>query len=628
MENILQNLFTESLKYLEKKDFEQSKKIMYQIIEKIKPEDLKKNSFILFNLGMCEMNMNNIGEAVNAFVSIYEYYQTDKSLSICYIPHLEKIFNDPNNYENGFFKYYSKRYDNVDLIYSLINSYFVSDYNPNTEFIDKINDNIKDEIMRCYFSHIYKIVFNEPNFDQDKLIQTISDNMDRVIQLTKEKQRSYNIYDFTIFIYTNYFYYLCYLDTNIVELQKKYSTILRNILPDINYISPHVETIFKNKLSLPYTKKRIKLGFFSYFMADLSSVLRDRANIIKSLPKDIFEVHLICYGPPKAEFLQIGLIKSLYDLVEHKHYLSQITSIDRSIDKKIVKYLSDLELDILVYSDIGMTIESVIFAHMRLAPVQINTWGHSVTSGISTVDYYFSSDLYEIDRAQENYSEKLIKMKSMCTCYPTISIQMEKNDYEELGIPKDKFIVSCLQMRHKFKPEFLNMINRIINNHPDILLIMLDNNNIKEYFKLFIDNIDRIKFIPKCTFNLFNKYINYSHLILDTFPFGGCNSSLEGFTFNKVVVTKPTNYLSGRFTYGFYKRMNIFEPIAYDNDEYYDLVSEFITNHEYRKMVENKISIKKKLLFEDSASINEWVTTLIDVSRPFVKIDHPNIKYN
>ena len=85
MENILQNLFTESLKYLDKKDFKQSRKILYQIIEKIKPEDLKKNSFILFNLGMCEMNMNNLGETVNAFVSIYEYYQTDKSLSLCFL---------------------------------------------------------------------------------------------------------------------------------------------------------------------------------------------------------------------------------------------------------------------------------------------------------------------------------------------------------------------------------------------------------------------------------------------------------------------------------------------------------------------------------------------------------------
>ena len=102
-----------------------------------------------------------------------------------------------------------------------------------------------------------------------------------------------------------------------------------------------------------------------------------------------------------------------------------------------------------------MTIESVIFAHMRLAPVQINTWGHSVTSGIPTIDYYFSSELYEIPEAQNNYSEKLIKMKSLCTCYPTINIDIEPNDREELKIPDGKFILSCMQMRHKFKPEFL-----------------------------------------------------------------------------------------------------------------------------------------------------------------------------
>ena len=50
MENILQNLFTESLKYLEKKDFKQCRKILYQIIEKIQPNDLKKNSFMFILL--------------------------------------------------------------------------------------------------------------------------------------------------------------------------------------------------------------------------------------------------------------------------------------------------------------------------------------------------------------------------------------------------------------------------------------------------------------------------------------------------------------------------------------------------------------------------------------------------
>ena len=55
----------------------------------------------------------------------------------------------------------------------------------------------------------------------------------------------------------------------------------------------------------PIKKQKIKLGFLSFFMADLSSVLRDRANIIKSLPKNLFEVHLICYGPPKKESILI-----------------------------------------------------------------------------------------------------------------------------------------------------------------------------------------------------------------------------------------------------------------------------------------------------------------------------------
>ena len=49
-----------------------------------------------------------------------------------------------------------------------------------------------------------------------------------------------------------------------------------------------------------------------------------------------------------------------------------------------------------------------------------------------------------------------------------------------LGLPEDKFILSCLQMRHKFKPEFLLILNRILKNHPNTVVIMIENNNIKE----------------------------------------------------------------------------------------------------------------------------------------------------
>ena len=211
-------------------------------------------------------------------------------------------------------------------------------------------------------------------------------------------------------------------------------------------------------------------------------------------------------------------------------------------------------------------------------------------------------------------------MKSMCTCYPQIILDIKYEDRKELKIPTNKFILSCMQMRHKFKPEFLRMLNRILKAFPQCIVIMMDTNNIKEYFSLFIENLDQVMFIPKCTFNVFNKYIYFSDLILDTFPFGGCNSSLEGFNFNKVVVTKPSPYLSGRFTYGFYKRMNIFDAVAYDNEEYFEIVSELITNNSFRLSIQKQINEKKKRLFEDQDSIREWSTTIKELAKPYVEL--------
>jgi len=44
-------------------------------------------------------------------------------------------------------------------------------------------------------------------------------------------------------------------------------------------------------------------------------------------------------------------------------------------------------------------------AGLRLAPVQCTAWGHPVTSGLPTIDYYLSSQLMEPENAQAHYSE-------------------------------------------------------------------------------------------------------------------------------------------------------------------------------------------------------------------------------
>ena len=52
-------------------------------------------------------------------------------------------------------------------------------------------------------------------------------------------------------------------------------------------------------------------------------------------------------------------------------------------------------LDALVFADVGMSFYTYLLAFGRVAPVQVAFYGHPVTTGLRSVDYFVSSDLLE-----------------------------------------------------------------------------------------------------------------------------------------------------------------------------------------------------------------------------------------
>ena len=374
------------------------------------------------------------------------------------------------------------------------------------------------------------------------------------------------------------------------------NNLYRKICQDLNY---KIDTNFKND--------KIKILFHAQQLNRTHSVYKDRHQVIKNLSFDNrFDVYFSTFDNINPE------IKFTFGNAKHIKLLTNL--------EKIKETLTDMKLDILVFCEIGMSNISYYMAYMKLAKIQCNTWGHSDTSGIDTIDYFFSSKLYELpyDEAQTHYSEKLILQNSLCTSYVNPLLKHNINNFKNrfhFGFTDDIVIYFCTQSLFKINPIYDEYIIKILKNVSNSVIIFLDGDKkIKILERLNNHGIgNQIKFLPLMQHFGYMNLISISDVFLDIYPFGGCNSSFEAFSLNKVIVTQPSIMCNGRFTSGFYKKMGLDEYICHTKEEYIDFAIKLGKDKEYRQSIEKRIADKKECLFLDQETITEWTDDLIKI---------------
>jgi protein O-GlcNAc transferase len=144
--------------------------------------------------------------------------------------------------------------------------------------------------------------------------------------------------------------------------------------------------------------------------------------------------------------------------------------------KLIAETIARKKPDVLIYTDIGMDPLSYYLGFHRLAPVQCVTWGHPVTTGIPTMDYFISSRLFEPeDNAQEHYSEQLVQLDTLPAFYqrPTLDESQEVSR-AAFGFTSDEHIYLCPQTLLKFHPEFDSTLASILNQDPQGVLVLVN----------------------------------------------------------------------------------------------------------------------------------------------------------
>ncbi|MDC8785894.1 tetratricopeptide repeat protein [Roseateles koreensis] len=80
--------------------------------------------------------------------------------------------------------------------------------------------------------------------------------------------------------------------------------------------------------------------------------------------------------------------------------------------------------DVLYYPELGMDTVCYGLAQQRLAPLQAAGWGHPITTGLATIDLFFSGQLIEPEDGQAHYREHLIRLPGTGCCTRPFEIEV------------------------------------------------------------------------------------------------------------------------------------------------------------------------------------------------------------
>jgi len=149
-------------------------------------------------------------------------------------------------------------------------------------------------------------------------------------------------------------------------------------------------------------ERKIRVGFVSsYFRRH--SVCKLLCGIITNLDKTKFDVVVFSSTSDPDEYTE--------EIMEDPDIT--FINVQEGFLLKNRDLVTEQNLDVLIYPDIGMDTKTTMWAHGRLAKVQMVFWGHPATTGLETMDYFISSDAYEYSDGGNRFSEQLIRMDGL-----------------------------------------------------------------------------------------------------------------------------------------------------------------------------------------------------------------------
>ncbi|MEA2922243.1 MAG: protein O-GlcNAc transferase [Bradyrhizobium sp.] len=270
---------------------------------------------------------------------------------------------------------------------------------------------------------------------------------------------------------------------------------------------------------------------------------------------------------------------------------------------------------VLIFPEIGMDKVSAQLAAQRLAAVQCVSWGHPVSSGFPTIDYFLSSDLMEPPDAVDHYSERLVRLPNLSIYYEPAGVSPLAVTRAELGLRASAVVFWCCQSLSKYLPQFDEVFARIAAELPDCQFTFIEfgggrgvtdlfRTRLERAFKAVgLDAVNHCVFLPRLAPDRFAAAIGQCDIVLDSIGWSGCNSILESLVHNLPIVTFAGEMMRGRHTAAILKMMDLGATTAHTIDQYVSIAVALGVSSARRAELSARIADSKHRVYRDRECI-------------------------
>jgi protein O-GlcNAc transferase len=293
-----------------------------------------------------------------------------------------------------------------------------------------------------------------------------------------------------------------------------------------------------------------------------------------------------------------------------------------------VAAIRSAEPDVLIYPEIGMDAITAQLAALRLAPVQAVTWGHPETSGLPTMDLYLSAEDLEAQDADDNYTERLVRLPRFGVYVDPLSPEVSDLNLREFGLPSDEPLLLCPGAPFKYSPLHDHVWARIaagLHAAGGGWLVFFRSrsasmdNLLEERLRAAFDR-EGVDFdahacvIPSINRQKYYALMRRSALLLDTLGFSGFNTALQAVECGLPMLAHEGKFMRARLASAIMRRLELPELVAETDDAFIAKAVRLAGDVESRERLSQQIAKRRDRLFRDQEPVRALERCLSDAS--------------